>query len=127
MFIMTDKNSLIQLLSGLFIIALFVLILLYFNKSTEDSNISNKRFCVAEKMKIYNGVVINKFQSRGTIYILRDGSHFSTQCAEGKNRISIGDSLYKPSGTFDYFIYKSANPDSVFFVNCNFDCDLYDK
>jgi hypothetical protein len=126
---MTNRNerNLFQLFGGLFLIFIFVWIYFYLSKPLNSSDVTNKQHCIDEKIKIYNGVIVDKFQSRGTVYVLSDGSHFSTQCAEKKNRMNVGDSLYKPSNTFDYYIYKKANPDSVVFVKCDFDCDMYDK
>jgi hypothetical protein len=33
------------------------------------------------------------------------------------------DSLYKPSNSFDFYIYINSNPDSVIYLPCSYDCD----
>ena len=124
---MMKKNSLIQLFGGLFSIALFISMLFYFNRPTENSNISNKRYCISEKNKLLKGIVVREYYSRRLIFVLNDSSLFAPQCTRINSKLSIGDSIYKPSGVFDCYIYKKANPDSVIFVKCDFDCNLYDK
>lgn len=122
---MTKRNDLFQLFGGLFAIALLILFLLHVDKPTENSKISNKRYCITEKKKLLRGVIVREYYSRRVIFVLNDSSLFAPQCLRIVRRLSIGDSIYKPSGTFDCYIYKKANPDSVFFLKCDFDCNLY--
>jgi hypothetical protein len=72
--------------------------------------------------KIYAGKITNK---NGLCYDLNNRESFCCRCKQQILLIEIGDSIYKPSNTFDMYIYKKANPDSVVFVECNFDCNIY--
>ncbi len=120
---MTERNDLFQLFGGLFAIVLLILFVLHVDKPTENYKISNKRYCITEKKKLLRGVIVREYYSRGVIFVLNDSSLFVPQCLRIVRRLSIGDSIYKPSGTFDCYIYKSADPDSMVFIKCNLDCD----
>lgn len=39
--------------------------------------------------------------------------------------ISIGDSLYKPPNTFNTYICKHANSDSMIILEHDYNCDIY--
>ena len=41
--------------------------------------------------------------------------------------LETGDSIYKPSGKFKYYIYKKCNPDSVIILENGIDCEEYSK
>ena len=51
---------------------------------------------------------------------------FRPKCQElVKGKVEVGDSIYKPKHTWNFFLYKQANPDSVTFFECDFDCSKY--
>ena len=90
---------------------------------------TNKDICEYQKKQVYSGVIIKNFWSRGSFGSqLNSGNLFQWRCkSKVRNVIEVGDSIYKPSGTFDTYIYKKANPDSVILIKCDFDCDYWEK
>jgi hypothetical protein len=93
---------------------------------------TQKRNCNREFNTCYNGKILRKScGNHGEFYIL-DTKYFSTRqwftprCQEKiKNKVEIGDSIYKSEGTWSFYIYKQANPDSVILIKCDFDCSIY--
>jgi hypothetical protein len=59
------------------------------------------------------------------IYMLRDGDWFWPYLHRDSVELilKVGDSIYKPSNSFDLYIYKNANPDSVIFISIEYDCN----
>ncbi|HUX53479.1 MAG TPA: hypothetical protein VMV56_03620 [Williamwhitmania sp.] len=121
------SNRQVRFLADLMGVVIFICVIYYFNRPEESTYQSNLRYCAKKKEKTYNGVIVRLYYSGGPVYVLKDSTLFSTLCAERNNRIHIGDSIYKPSGTFSYYIYRKANPDSVIFVKCDFDCNSIRK
>jgi len=125
--LISQNKPTINALLSLIIVAVFICVFYYFSKPKDDYHIANNRHCKLEKSKIYAGVIVREYNSKGPVYVLTNGRIFSTFCAEQDKKLQIGDSVYKPTGTFSYYIFKGANPDSVVFVECDFDCNIYDK
>jgi len=122
-----ENKRLFEFISSILAILVFVFVLLYFSKPKEDHNVTLKRYCITQKNKVFNGVVIRSYYSKRLIFVLQDSNIYAPQCLRITREIEIGDSIYKPSGTFSCNIYKKANPDSVVFVECEFDCNVYDQ
>jgi hypothetical protein len=112
-------------------ILLFLGILLFFlimRRSNEPINRTMERRCFREMNSIYKGVVTKKWYSiSGNFYNLSTKKTFFPRCQDifSDKLIETGDSLYKPKGTFNFYIYKNTNPDSVIFIECDFDCKSY--
>ncbi len=87
------------------------------------------RKIVRNKKNQFSGVVIENKLSRGVFTsIFKDKTSFVWNCkSKVRDIIEVGDSIYKPAGTFNTYIYKKANPDSVIFIECDFDCDYWKK
>ena len=79
------------------------------------------RQCKDFKTRVIQGVVIYR---SGICIRLCDGNRLCLRqrCWNQDRAINIGDSIYKPANTFDMYIFRQANPDSVIFVRCDFDC-----
>lgn len=79
------------------------------------------RQCSAHKASVFQGIVISR---SGTCIRLNNGSRLCLhhRCWNQDRSINIGDSIYKPANTFDMYIFRQADPDSVIFVRCDFDC-----
>jgi hypothetical protein len=62
---------------------------------------------------------------RKPIYVLRNDEWFSPYFHQDSIEIILqeGDSIYKPSNSFDLYIYKNSNSDSVIYLPCDFDCN----
>lgn len=90
---------------------------------------TNKEICLKDKKSVFSGTVIELKWSRGTYLAKLDNGNFIEWWCKSKVRdvVGVGDSIYKPSGTFDTYIFKNANPDSVIFIECDFDCDYWEK
>jgi hypothetical protein len=75
----------------------------------------------------FKGVIndISEGNLRKPIYILESNEWFTPFPFYNKIEgiIEIGDSIYKPSGTFKLYIYKSSNSDSVIFLSREYYCD----
>jgi hypothetical protein len=89
----------------------------------------SKRYCYSDKKVVYKGVITKIWSGNsGRVLDLNTRQTFLPRCQELiRNKVEVGDSLYKPKGTFDIYIYKKANPDSVVYIPCARDCSLYDK
>lgn len=98
-------------------------------KDQRPASLKNKEICIEHKNRVYSGVILNNYTSRGTlISLLNNKDKFGWYCkSKVRDIIEVGDSIYKPSGTFDTYIFKQANPDSVIFIECDFDCDYWIK
>jgi hypothetical protein len=95
---------------------------------------TKERRCYRELGIRYYGKVLSiSYGNHGYFYILDNKQFllrqwFTPKCQEQiKRKVEIGDSIYKPKGTWDFYIYKKANPDSVIFIDCDFDCNIYTK
>jgi hypothetical protein len=94
---------------------------------------SIEKRCYRELETCYSGKVLEKSHgNHGEFYILSTKRSFTrrqwfTPKCQGQieRKITIGDSIYKPKGTWNFYIYKQSNPDSVIFIECNFDCNIY--
>lgn len=86
---------------------------------------SRKSICKSDRREIFTGIVRVSYHREACFYSrINDNRDYMWRCKNRvKDIIEIGDSIYKPSGTFDTYIYKNANPDSVIFIECDFDCD----
>lgn len=105
-----------------------------------DPNITayehNYKNCIKNYNSEYSGIILKNFFSRGTyMSLLSNEEIFKYYCRDkvfkryydGDSLIrwellSIGDSIYKPAKTFNFYVYKKANPDSVIFIECQYDC-----
>jgi hypothetical protein len=76
----------------------------------------------------YYGKVLRKsYGNHGEFYILNT-KWFTPRCQDKvKEKVAVGDSIYKPENTWSFYIYKQAHPDSVIFIECDFDCSVYEK
>ncbi len=94
-----------------------------------DAIITNTENCEKQKEKLCSGIVIENQWSRGSfLSVFKDKTVFKWRCkSKVRDIIEVGDSIYKPAGTFDAYIYKKANPDSVIFIECDFDCGYWEK
>lgn len=109
------------------IICLFIVYIIYDTLNPiPPSNYRLREACLKYQNSIYNGSVIRRSYEKHFYYHLTDSSFFRLYCL-GDQHIEIGDSIYKPSGTFDVFVYKKANPDSVVLIECDFDCNEWGK
>ena len=86
------------------------------------------KYCVEWREKAYSGRIESKKGTRIVYYFSNDGrfSRFP-DCPEIRKFVSVGDSLYKPSTSFDLYVYKGANPDSLIYLPCEFDCESLKK
>lgn len=92
-------------------------------------------------LEVYNnefkGTIVKNWNStRGGYFTkISNGAFFRWRCSENVRRLilyedsagiwellEVGDSIYKPAGTFDAYVYKRAYPDSVILLECDFDC-----
>jgi hypothetical protein len=107
-------------------ILILILLLILFNliqwgkEDMKDPKTRYLNFCKKQKQTEYSGFIVDIEFNNGTDYVLSNGQKFSRFC--GDFALNIGDSIYKPSGTLNYYVYK-FNPDTSFFVKCSFDCD----
>lgn len=127
-----SENKVVKLIYK-FVFGLMILSFVYFGykamiKIQKPISQTNKESCLKQKNKEYKGVIIENTWSRGSlISVFEDKSLFKWRCkSKVRDIIEVGDSIYKPSGTFDTYIYKNSNPDSVIFVECDFDCDYWE-
>lgn len=128
-----SQTESINFLKAIGSIAIIIILLMVIFRGAEDSNNSplehNKKICLENKKTTCKGIIVKSWYSRGEYMSkLENSSIYEWKCSKGINEIiEKGDSIYKPSGTFDTYIYKNANPDSVIFVECDFDCDYWHK
>lgn len=100
-----------------------------FKNSSTDGVQYNTNLCIKDKSAICSGTIVKNYYSRGSFMSkLKNDNIFKWRCKDKvKDILEVGDSIYKPSGTFDTYIFKQANPDSVIFIECDFDCDYWIK
>jgi hypothetical protein len=126
--------KIVGVIAGLYISFIFI------RKS--DPNINayehNYKICLKDYASEYSGVIIKNFFSRGTYMSqLSNNKIFVCYCRDKMFKmyykgdsliewelLEVGDSIYKPAGTFNAYIYKQANPDSVIFIECDYDCEI---
>jgi cytochrome c-type biogenesis protein CcmE len=93
---------------------------------------TNIEICLTEKELTFGGVVLETYIDKEKRWrftmILFDGKkrfeHVNYAIDRPDLYIDIGDSVYKPQGSFEYFIYK---PDQslIHLQRENFDCDYW--
>ena len=99
-------------------------------RECNDTLKREKRSCIRFFNVSYKGIVIREIGGVNLGYRL-DAKNarkriFYPRCQSLiRGLIEIGDSLYKPRRSFDLYIFKNANPDSVIFIKCDFDCSIY--
>ena len=98
------------------ILAIMVIIFVYIGMNKERPNP-----CKKDKNTEKKGVVID-YGDRDCYYLLSDGNCFKKYYC-GNIPIKIGDSIFKPAGTLSYYIYKNSNKDSMFYIECHYNCD----
>jgi hypothetical protein len=89
----------------------------------------NIEACNTYKKRCFKGTIVSQEYDKGVVNILNTGHSFQLlekDCLSSE-LLQIGDSIYKPSGTFALYVYKRAVLDSVIFIPCDFDCDIYKK
>ena len=107
-----------------FLLVLFIICigLVRWQESQQPADVRAYRQCKAHKSKVLQGVVVSR---AGLCFRLNDRNRTVFclyDCRAQLQLINIGDSIYKPANTFDMYIFRQANPDSVIFVRCDFDC-----
>ncbi|MBN2611580.1 MAG: hypothetical protein JXB00_08495 [Bacteroidales bacterium] len=128
-----SESNLTKLIQSLFFGLLLVVLIVFAIKVLRNKKVPavehNKSICLQRRETEFKGVVLENIWSRGSfISKLNNGNLYRWWCkSKVRDIIEVGDSIYKPSGTFDTYIYKNANPDSVIFVECDFDCDYWEK
>ncbi len=108
-------------------------------KDKEDAFYRAYRFCKKRYNTEYKGVIIKNYSTTraGRISILSDNTKFvwmyPIDVIKSKRwdsvevwdpSIEVGDSIYKPKKSFDTYLYKKANPDSVMFFPYYEDCEV---
>ncbi len=138
-----EKNKysgLLTILKIVGVLAGFYFAFLFIKKSDPNITVFEQSFnvCLKNYNSEYSGTIIKNFFSRGTYMSqLSNNKIFVCYCRDkvfkryydGDSLIrwellSIGDSIYKPAKTFDFYLYKNANPDSIVFIECNYDCEV---
>jgi hypothetical protein len=121
-----DKIAYILIIAG------SILTIMIYKRMNEPSIKKLERRCYREFNTCYNGKVLDvSYSVNGETYWLNTKHLLTRQiyrprCQErAKNKVEIGDSIYKSKGTWSFCIYKQANPDSVIFIKCDFDCSIY--
>jgi hypothetical protein len=126
----TESINFLKAIGSIAIIIIFLIIIFRgINYSNKSPIKHNKRICLENKRTTYEGIIVMSWYSKGEYMSkLKNGSIFEWRCSKRINEIiENGDSIFKPSGTFNTYIYKRANPDSVIFIECDFDCDYWEK
>lgn len=118
-----------KMVFGLMILSFVYFAYKSFKKTQKPAIVTNKEICLIDKQSDYKGIISKTYVSRGDLISLLDNRiKFMWWCkSKVRDIIEVGDSIHKPSGTFDTYIYKNASPDSVIFVKCDFDCDYWEK
>ena len=95
-------------------------VVVQWQKATQSDETRLIRECKEHKARMFQGVVI----SIHNCIMLSDSSQLCLRrwCPNQSWAINIGDSIYKPANTFDMYIFRRANPDSVIFIRCSFCC-----
>lgn len=107
------------------IVSVFVIYYFWY-KETDKSKVITER-CFNQRDSVFYGIITQKEFSKRVYYVTKEGKFFFPRCREIKIELEVGDSIYKPANTFNLYIYKKANPDSVVFIECDFDCEIYLK
>jgi hypothetical protein len=105
--------------------SVFAIYYFLFKETDNSKEITEK--CFNQRDSIFYGIIAQKEFSKRVYYVTKDEKLFFPRCREIKIELEVGDSIYKPANTFDLYVYKQANSDSVVFVECDFDCDIYLK
>ncbi len=118
-----------KLAFGLMICAFVYFAYIALVKTQKPAIQTSKELCLKDKENTHSGIVVKNTWSRGTfISELKNGQLHEWWCkSKVKDLIEAGDSIYKPSGTFDTYIFKQANLDSMILIECDFDCDYWEK
>jgi hypothetical protein len=122
-----------KLIQDLFFVLLILVLVIFAIKVLQKKSVPtsehNKSICIQRRETEFKGVVQENMWSRGSfISKLNNNKLYRWWCkSKVRDIIEVGDSIYKPSGSFDTYIYKRANPDSVIFIECDFDCDYWEK
>ena len=124
---MVRKNK--KIASGLMLCAFIYFAYTALIRTQKPTWQTNKESCLLQKETAYASKVTENIWSRGSFISRLDNKElFKWRCkSKVKDIIEVGDSIYKPSGTFDTYIFKQANPDSMIFIKCDFDCDYWEK
>ena len=121
---MTDKlKKTVSFIVNVLVVGFFaylVITLIWFPPNLAEN------YCHRRYDTVYKGVIIRiGGGNSGDTFRLRDGKIFLPKCQELiQGKVEVGDSLYKPKNSFDMYIYKKANPDSVIYIPCDFDCNI---
>ena len=115
-----EIKSSFQLIISLIVIILIAFSALKMSKEIKSTKLQNIKACEDYKKKEKKGIVTRIEYNHGWDYVFTNNYIFVAFC--GDVSIEIGDSIFKPAGTLDYYIFK-FNPDTVFFIKCNFNCD----
>lgn len=121
------NNGIISILKIALLIGFVVVVLKGVGRSQKSPYLSNKEACEIKKERLIHGIVEKNTWSRGAfISILHNEKMYSWRCkSKVRDIIKPGDLIYKPSGTYNTYIYKNADPDSMIFISCEYDCNYW--
>jgi hypothetical protein len=121
------ENKVFDMITYCAIIAWGIIIVIVITRSNESFLKSRERYCYRVMRSCYQGKIIKIWYGNGgEYYDLETKITFNPRCQEYfENSVMVGDSIYKPKGTWSFYIYKQANPDSVILIKCDFDCSIY--
>ena len=111
------------------VILIIFLIFFFRNKLNNKESDFKMTFCKELYNDKYQGKVIEKSYGRGWNYRLDNRTIFITYspCNHADSLIEVSDSIYKPANSFDLYLYKKSNKDSLIYLPCSFSCDSLPK
>ena len=115
-----EKTIIVNILRISLLIFMLYMAYAYLKERATPPNIRAYKVCEAHKARAIKAKVMSI-----TGYCLFFSNGYSS-CFIPRHQflqIKIGDSIYKPANTFDIYIFKQSNPDSVMFVGWDFDCN----
>lgn len=97
-------------------------------KPKSEKENKNYDYCLKWSKESISGIIQDIPLNRVYKYLIINDNEFIpyTKC-NNEFIFSVGDSLHKPSNSFNLYIYKGANPDSLISLSCDFDCDVFLK
>ncbi len=139
MIIQIKNNKYAGIITVLNIFIVIVLIYIGFqieSKQKKDYYFLAYRSCKNYYNTEYKGIITKNYKGRGVYMSILSGNiyfiwYYPIEVKYSDNgfdicnpRIEIGDSIYKPKQSFDTYIYKKANSDSVIFLPYKYDCTV---
>lgn len=123
------EKLIINSFKAIFLIGALIFGLKFLDRNDRSPIEGKKIKCLERKKTEIKGVVLENNYSRGSYHSeLSNGLLLKWYCkSKVMDILEVGDSIYKPQGTFNTYIYKKANPDSVIYIECDFDCDYWEK